>query len=337
MRFAPGSTNGGRRPDEVDDPTDLPRPSLLAVLKRSRVEFRNDNLTTLAAGLTYYAILAVVPGLIVLFTALGLFGKDVTGRVVSDVNKVAPGSAGHFVQTLLSQAQTHKTGTGLMAIVGILIALWSASSYVNGFRQASNVIYGIGEGRPIWKTAPLRLGVTAFAIVVLVLCAVIVVVSGSIADQVGNSIGAGHAAVVAWSIVKWPILLILVSALLAVLFWASPNAKQAGIKWISPGGVIATLCWLVVSAAFALYVTHFSSYNKTYGALAGLVIFLIWLWLTNLALLFGAEVNAELEHAKAIAEGLPEQVRPFAEPRDTRKLDEHDRETLRAARSQHSP
>jgi membrane protein len=307
---------------------------LLAVVKRARAEFRNDHLTTLAAALTYYAVLAVIPGLIVLFTALGVLGNHVTGQVVAQVNKVAPGSAGHFVQTLISQAQTHKTGTGVTAIMGLALALWSASCYVNGFRKASNVIYGIGEGRPIWKTAPLRLAVTAVAVAILVLCAMIVVVSGSIANQVGNAIGAGHAAVIAWNIAKWPILVILVSVLLATLFWASPNAKQAGIKWVSPGGVIATLCWLAVSAAFAVYVTNFSGYNKTYGALAGLVIVLIWLWLTNLALLFGAEVNAELEHAKAIAEGLPEHVRPFAEPRDTRKLDEQDRQALRAARDQ---
>jgi membrane protein len=319
--------------EKVDGPTELPRPSLLAVLKRSRAEFRNDHLTTLAAALTYYAVLAVVPGLVVVFVALGFFGGDITNRVVTQVNDVAPASSGQFVHSLMTQARSHKTGTGVMAIVGVAIALWSASSYVNAFRQASNVIYGIGEGRPAWKTVPLRLGVTALAVAIMVVCAVIVVVSGSIARAVGNAIGAGHAAVLVWSIVKWPILLILVSILLAVLFWASPNAKQAGIKWVSPGGVLATVIWIVVSAAFAFYVTNFSSYNKNYGALAGIVIFLIWLWLTNLALLLGAEVNAELDHAKAIAEGLPEETRPFAEPRDTRKFDEQDREALGHARA----
>lgn len=318
---------------EPSGPTDLPKPSLLAVLKRARAEFRNDHLTTLAAALTYYAVLAVIPGLIVLFTALGLFGKSLTGRVVAQVNSVAPGSAGHLVHTLLVQAQGHKSGSGIMAIVGVVIALWSASSYVNAFRQASNVIYGIGEGRPIWKTVPLRLGITTIAVVLLVACGLIVVVSGSIANEVGNAIGAGHTAVLAWNIAKWPVLLILISILLAVLFWASPNAKQAGIRWVSPGGLIATVLWLIFSALFAVYVVEFSSYNKTYGPLAGIVIFLVWLWLSNVAVLLGAEVNAELDHAKAIADGLPEDVRPFAEPRDTRKLDENDQQAVKEAQS----
>ena len=224
---------------------------MLAVLKRSRAEFRNDHLTTLAAALTYYGVLAMVPGLLVLFTALGLFGKHVTQKVAAQVNHVAPGSAGHFVQTLLQQAQSHKTGTGVAAIVGLVIALWSASSYVNGFRQASNVIYGIGEGRPLWKTVSIRMAVTIFAVVILMLCGVIVVVSGSIANEIGNAFGVGHTAVVVWDVAKWPVLVVLVSLLLAVLFWATPNAKQAGIKWISPGGVVATVMWLIVSALFA--------------------------------------------------------------------------------------
>lgn len=317
----------------VEGPTDLPKPSLVAVLKRSRVEFRNDNLTTLAAALTYHGVLAIVPGLVVLFTLLGLLGRHATSQVVAQINAVAPGSSGQFVGSLMSQAQTHKSGTGVMAIVGLAIALWSASSYVNSFRQASNVIYGVGEGRPMWKTLALRLGVTAVAVVLLVVSAAIVVLSGSVANAVGNAIGAGHTAVLAWNVAKWPILLVVVSVLLAILFWASPNAKQGGIRWISPGGLLATVLWAVVSALFAVYVVNFSSYEKNYGALAGIVVFLIWLWLTNIVLLLGAEVNAELDHAKAIADGLPADVRPFAEPRDTRKLDEQERSALRQAQA----
>jgi membrane protein len=315
----------------ADGPREHSKPSFKAVLQRSRREFRNKNLTTLAAALTYYGVLATVPGLIVLFTVLGLLGRRVSTNVAQQVNSVAPGSSGHFVQTLLSQAQSHKSGTGAMAIVGVLIALWSASSYVNAFRQTSNIIYEIGEGRPIWMTVPVRLAVTAVAVIALVVCAVIVVVSGSIANTVGNLMGAGHTAVVIWDIVKWPVLLVVVSALLAVLFWASPNAKQAGFKWVSPGGVVATVAWLVLSGLFAVYVTNFSSYSKNYGPLAGLVIFLIWLWLSNVALLLGAEINAELDHERAIAAGLPPDLTPFVQPRDTRKLTEHDKQAVREA------
>lgn len=316
-----------------DSPADLPRPSLVAVVRRARQEFRNDHLTDLAAALTYYGVLSIVPALIVLVAVLGLLGKDTTNQVLSQAQTIAPGSSAEFVQTLIVQAQANRTGAGVGAVVGILVAIWSASGYVAAFMRASNVIYDIGEGRPIWKTLPIRIGVTVLAVLVMVVGAVIVVVSGPVAQQIGNLVGAGDAAVLAWNIVKWPVLLVLVSVLLAVLFWASPNARQANIKWVSPGGVIAVIVWLVISGLFALYVTHFSSYNKTYGSLAGVVIFLVWLWLTNVAILLGAEINAELDHAHAIAEGLPEEVEPFAQPRDTRKLDDEERRAVEQAKA----
>lgn len=305
---------------EPDSPTELSKPSLVAVLKRARGEFKADHLTDLAAALTYYAVLSIVPGLIVLLSILGLLGQDTTQQVISQVEAVAPGSAAETVKTLMTQAQANRTGAGLGAIFGILIALWSASGYVAAFMRASNIIYDIGEGRPIWKTLPTRVGVTVFAVIVLVLSAVIVVVSGPVARQVGDVLGLGDTTVLLWSILKWPVLLVLISVLLAVLFWASPNAKQPGIKWVSPGGLIAVVMWLAISALFAVYVANFSSYDKTYGSLAGVVIFLVWLWLSNIAFLLGAEINAELDHGKAIEGGLPEDVQPFAVPRDTRKL-----------------
>ncbi len=325
-----GGTGAAKEPDS---PTDLPNRSLLAVVKRALGEFKHDHLTDLAAGLTYYGVLSIVPALIVLVAILGLLGRDTTSQVMGQVQTIAPGSSAQLVGTLIAQAQSDKRGAGLGAVLGILIALWSASGYIAGFMRASNVIYDIGEGRPIWKTLPIRIGVTVLAVVVMVLGAVIVVVSGPVAEQIGNVIGAGNTAVTVWNILKWPVLILLVSVLLAVLFWASPNAKQAGIKWVSPGGVIAVLLWLVISALFAVYVTHFSSYNKTYGSLAGIVIFLVWLWLTNLAILMGAEINAELDHGRAIAEGLPEDVEPFAEPRDTRKLGQEDQRQLKRAKN----
>jgi membrane protein len=321
-------TETGARPDldpeHPSRPSELSEPSLFAVMKRAGKEFKHDNLTVLAAALTYYGILSIVPGLIVLFAILGLLGSNTTHHLVQQVQSVAPGSSAHFVRTLIKQAQADKKDAGIGAVVAILIALWSASGYVGAFRKASNIIYGIGEGRPLWKTLPLRFGVTIVAVVILVVAAVITVVSGPIAKQVGDSIGAGSTAVLVWNIVKWPVLFLLVSLLLAILFWASPNAKQGGFRWISPGGIIATVGWVAVSGLFALYVVNFSSYNKTYGSLAGVVIFLVWLWLTNIALLFGAEVNAELDHGRAMAEGLPEDVEPFAIPRDTRKLSDED-------------
>jgi membrane protein len=317
--------------ESPESPADLPSSSLKDVLRRARVEFRRDHLTDLAAGLTYYATLSAVPALILLVAILGLLGPDTTTQLTNQIQAIAPGSSAELVRNLIGQAQANRTGAGIGAIVGLVVALWSASGYVAAFMRASNVIYDIGEGRPIWKTVPIRIGLTVLVVVVIVLSVVIVVVSGPVAQQVGDLIGAGDTAVLVWNIVKWPVLLVLVSVLLAILFWASPNAKQAGIEWVSPGGVIAVVIWVGASALFALYVTHFASYDRTYGSMAGVVIFLVWLWLTNIALLLGAEVNAELEHGRAIAEGLPADVQPFAEARDTRKLDEEETRAVEEA------
>lgn len=324
------------RDDAPDSPTELPKASIVAVLKRARVEFKRDHVTDLAAALTYYGVLSIAPALVVLVAALGLMGHDATTQVVNQVQHLTPGSSAEFVRTLIDQAQANKKSAGLGAVIGLLIAIWSASGYVAAFMRASNVIYDIPEGRPIWKTVPVRVGVTLFAVVIMIISAVIVVVSGPVAEQIGNLIGAGSTAQLVWGILKWPVLLVLVSVLFAVLFWASPNAKQGGVKWVSPGGVIAVLIWLVVSGLFALYVAFFSSYNKTYGSLAGIVVFLVWLWLTNLAILLGAEVNAELDRSRAIAEGVPDDLEPFAEPRDTRKMDEEEKQLIAEAAERRS-
>lgn len=299
----------------------------MPILKRVRVQFGLDNCTDLAAALTYYAVLAAVPGLIVLLSILGITGAS-THQLTVQVDKIAPGSMAEVIKTLINQAHSQQSGAGVAAVVGVIIALWSASGYVGAFMRAANRVYDIGEGRPIWKTAPLKLALTVFAVVMLVAMTGIVVLTGSVARTVGDTIGVGSTAVTIWNIAKWPILVVLISVLLAVLFWAAPNAKQGSIKWISPGGVIATVCWIVFSALFALYVTDFSSYNKTYGSLAGMIVLLVWLWLSNITLLFGLEVNAELERQHAIDRGLPEDTGPYVELRDTRKLSDEQRQAL---------
>src|SRR6476661_3346744 len=242
---------------DVHSPTHLPSSSIRDVVKPARAELRRDPPTDLAAGLTYYATLSAVPALIVLVSALGLLGPDTTRQVTEQVQSIAPGSSADLVSNLIGQAQSNRTGAGIGAVVGILVALWSASGYVAAFMRASNVIYDIGEGRPIWKTLPIRIGLTVLAVVVIVVAVIIAVVSGPVAQQVGDAIGVGDTTVLVWNIVKWPILVIVVSVFLALLFWASPNAKPAGLKFVSPGGAIAVLIWHGASAIFALYVSHF--------------------------------------------------------------------------------
>jgi membrane protein len=302
----------------ADKPTQLAGRSWLGVLKRTVTEFQDDALTDWAAALTYYAILSIFPGLIVMLAAFSLIGDEDTAKRA--VDEIAPGNVGESVQGFLTELQAGQHSAGLLAIVGLLGALWSASGYVSAFMRASNAIYDVPEGRPIWKTIPVRLGVTIATGILLVISAMIVVFTGGIAERVGGWLGVGSQAVLVWDIVKWPVLVVLISLMLAILYWAAPNARHGGFRWVSPGGVLAVLVWIVASAAFALYVANFASYNKTYGTLGGVIAFLVWLWISNIAVLLGAEFDAELERGRAIEAGHPADEEPFVALRDTRKL-----------------
>jgi membrane protein len=290
------------------------------VVKRTVSEFREDNLTDLAAALTYYGVLAIFPAIIALVSILGLVGHSATQPLIDNLGKVAPGPAKTIFTSAIQNLQKSQGAAGLVFIAGLAGALWSASGYVAAFMRASNAIYDIEEGRPIWKTVPVRLGVTIVTVALLAISAVAVVLTGGLAKQVGNLIGVGASAVTIWDIAKWPVLLLLVSFMFSILYWAAPNVKHPGFRWLSPGGVFAVAIWVIASGAFALYVASFSSYNKTYGALAGVVVLLVWLWISNIAILLGAEFNAELERGRRIEAGHPADEEPFVEPRDTRKM-----------------
>lgn len=318
--------------DETPDtPAEIPVAGWRQILKRALSQFRHDDITDRAAALTYFGVLALFPAVLVLVSLLGLVGRSTTHRVLSNVDQLAPGSVRSFLNGIIEQTQGRADAASAAAIVGILLAIWSASGYVAAFMRATNAIYGVDEGRPIWKTAPIRLGVTVAVLVMLVIGALIVVLTGSIATQVGHALGIGNTAVLIWDVAKWPVLLVLVSVMFSLLYWACPNVKQPGFRWITPGGALAVVVWLVASGAFALYVSFANSYNKTYGSLATVIIFLVWLWITNIAVLLGAEFNAETEHQQAIQAGLPEQVEPFVAVRDTRKLSDDERDRVTAA------
>lgn len=302
-----------------DSPTDLSAGSWLAAGKRSLSEFKNDILQDRAAALTYYGIQALFPGLLVLVTLLGLLGRSATQPLMTNLTAAAPSAVRQILQHAVSNLQRNHGTAGVLAIVGILLGLWSASSYVAAFMRASNAIYDVPEGRPAWKTYPLRFGVTLLVVVLLAFSALIVVVTGGLARHVGQLIGASSAAVTVWDIAKWPVLLIIFGLMLAVLYWASPNAKRR-FRWVSPGALVAIVAWLIASGLFGLYVANFGHYNKVYGSIAGIIIFLIWMWISNVAILLGAEFNAELERGRAIAAGNPPDAEPFVELRDTRKL-----------------
>jgi membrane protein len=305
-----------------DRPRDLDRQSWGGVLRRTVKEFQEDNLTDWAAALTYYGVLSIFPMLIVLLSVLGLIGSSATQPLITNLGQVAPGPAQQIFTSAIGNLQKSQGTAGVLFAVGIAGALWSASGYVAAFMRASNAIYEVEEGRPIWKTAPVRIWVTLVLVVLLAVSAVAVIVTGGLAKQVGNVIGVGSSAVTAWDIAKWPVLLLVISLMFAILYWASPNVKQPGFRWISPGGLLAVVVWILSSGLFALYVANFSSYNKTYGALGGVIAFLVWLWISNIAVLLGAEFNAELERGRQIEAGMPADREPFLEPRDTRKMDD---------------
>ncbi|USQ86858.1 YihY/virulence factor BrkB family protein [Streptomyces phaeoluteigriseus] len=322
------------RPDEQverrapDEPSGLPKRSWLAVLKGTVKEFKDDELTDRAAALTYYGVLALFPALLVLVSLLGIAGKSATDEVLENLRKLAPGSA----RDILSDAVTQLQGRGgigsIMAIVGIVLAVWSASGYVAAFIRSANAVYDVPEGRPVWKVLPVRVGVTVLLLVLAVISALIVVFTGDLARRAGTALGIGDTALTVWSIAKWPVLVVLVIIMIALLYWATPNVKGRGFRWITPGSVLALLIWLIASAGFAFYVANFASYNKTYGTLAGVIVFLVWLWISNIAILLGLEFDAELARQRAVAGGMPPDEEPYVPPRDTRAWSEEDQRRM---------
>jgi len=307
-------------------PTSFSARTWWKVLVRTAKQFIDDKLTVWAAALTYYGVLSLFPGILVLTAVMGLVSDRVIGEVLRDVSPLIPGPVQEILNSSLENVQSSPRKAGIAAIIGLAVALWSASGYIDGFMQASNAIYDVPEGRPIWKRLPLRLAVTLATGTLLVLSILIVVLSGRLAEALGSALGIARPVVIAWDVLKWPVLAVLIGLLFAILYWASPNARQGGFRWISPGGGVAVLLWIVVSAGFGFYAANFGSYTATYGALGGVVVFLIWLWLSNLAILFGAELDAELERQRAIAAGHPPDKEPYVQLRDDRAVDKDEKE-----------
>ena len=308
------------RPHGADD-----RPSLFATLKRTATEFSEDNLMDWAAALTYYGLLALFPALIALVSIVGLFAdpQSTTQKVTDIVTQIGPDSAAQTFSGPIESITSNRSAAGILFVVGLAIALWAASGYVGAFMRASNIVFETPEGRPFWKLRPLQMLVALVMVILLALLALALVLTGPLAEAVAEPLGIGDAAVTAWDIAKWPVMLAVVVAMISVLYYASPNVKLRGFKWVTPGSVVAVVVWLIASAGFAFYVGNFGSYDETYGTLGGVVVMLIWLWITNLALLFGHELNAERERSHELAEGKARaekeiQLEPRSEPKEQR-------------------
>jgi membrane protein len=295
-----------RRADYRPEGTDA-RSSLFATIKRTFTEFSEDNMSDWAAALTYYGLLSLFPALIALVSILGLFGDPAatTKTVTEVVTKLGPSSAADTFAGPIKSITSHKSAAGILFVVGLATALWSASSYVGAFMRAANVIYETPEGRPFWKLRPLQILVTLVMVVMLAAVALAIVLTGPVVSAVAGPLGIGSTAVSIWDIAKWPVLLLVVVLMFAVLFHAAPNVRLQGFKWVSPGALFAIVLWLIASAVFAFYVANFGSYDKTYGTLGGLVCLLVWMWITNVALLLGMELNSERERSRELAAGVP--------------------------------
>jgi membrane protein len=309
-------------PRKPDTPADLTKPSWTYTFKKAFTEFGRDQCTDLAAALTYYAVLALFPALLALVSLLGVFGQgeSTTSAMLDMIRQIGQGNAADQLRGPISQ-MTQANSAGFALVFGLLGALWSASGYVGAFGRAMNRVYQIDEGRPVWKLRPLQLLITLVGVLLVALVLVGLVVSGPVARAVGEAVGLGDAAVTVWNIAKWPVMLLIVVVLVALLYYATPNIRQPKFRWISIGAAIAIVTWVIASAAFGFYVSNFGNYNKTYGSLAGVIVFLLWLWLTNLALLFGAEVDAELERSRQLQAGIKAEETLQLPPRDTRASD----------------
>jgi membrane protein len=319
-----GESRSESRTPAVDDerkagsPTDLARRSWGYVLRKTYREFGDDHCPDLAAALTYYAVLSLFPAAIAVISLLGVVGQSQKSvdKVVEVLEPLVSTDTLNTVQPALEHI-ANSQGAGIGLVLGVLGALWSASGYVGAFGRAMNTVYEIEEGRPFWKLRPLTLLVT-LAVIVLVACVlVMLIVSGPLADSIGDAIGLGTQAVTVWRIAKWPVLVLFVVLIVAMLYYATPNVKPSQFKWLSVGAIVAILVWVAASLAFAFYVATFGNYDKTYGSLAGAVAGLLWLWITNLALLFGAELDSELERARQLQAGIPAEEELQLPARDT--------------------
>lgn len=291
-------------------------------LKRSVAEFSRDQCSDIAAALTYYSVLSVFPALIAGVSLLSLVGEaERTQEFILEMFREMVDAS--FVESIepIVEVVTATSGAGIGLVVGILAAMWTASNYVNAFSRAMNRIYETEEGRSVLVLRPLLYAVTAGLILMVVSAAMMLVVSGPVVEALGNVVGMGDAAMAALDYATIPSLLLVAALCIALLYYCTPNIGQPGAKWVLPGALAAILVMSAATVGVGFYVGNFASYEATYGALAGVIIFLFWIYIMNMVLLFGAQLNSELERGRQLQAGieaertvmLPERARKGAD------------------------
>ena len=289
------------RTDRTHDPVrraDAAHPGTVTTVRHALIAFHRHGLLDWAAALTYYSVLSIFPGLVVLVSLLGVAGQATTDTVIDEITRFAPGPVGDTLIDGIGELRESPTTASFFAIAGLVAALWSASGYVGAFMRASNTLYGVPEGRPLWWVWPVRLGITVITGALVIVCAFLIVFTGGMARWLGRFVGADGVFITVWEAGKWPVLVILMSLILAILYWAAPNVR-IGFRPVGLGSVIAVVLWVAVSAGFAGYVANFASYDRTYGTLGGVIVFLVWLWISNIAVLFGAELDSRMRRRHA--------------------------------------
>lgn len=296
----------------------LPLRSWRGTLERTGKRFYEDHMLQWAAALAFFGVISIFPALLAMVALLGVIGAPVIQPLIENISELAPGPVRDLVLSSLGSIEDSASGSSTALIVSVAAALWTASAYVGAFIPAANIVWEVDEARPVWRKLVLRVLLTLTLLLLIVVTALGVVLTGPIAREVGGAVGLGEPAVEAWRLAKWPFLALAMMGLLSILYWMSPNVRHPGWRWMTPGSVAAVLVWIAGSLLFTFYLSNFDSYNATYGAIGGVLVFLLWLWITNIAILLGAQLNAEIERTRAIEGGmLPEDRTPFLPLRDT--------------------
>lgn len=288
-------------PATVTHPGRLPARAWWSTLRRTAREFLDDKLLQWAAALAFFAALSLFPALLALVALLGVIGAPALEPLIDNVSAVAPGTARDIALDALRSIRSGDAANRTL-VLALAVALWSSSAYVGALIPAANIVWEVEEERPLWKKLLLRMTLTVVLLLLIAAVALAVVLTGPIAQRAGSVVGAGDEALRIWSIAKWPFLAVTLMLVVSVLYWAAPNVDHPGWRWLLPGSVLAVVLWIAASLGFSFYVSNFGTYQAVYGSVGGVLVFLIWLWLSNIAVLLGAELSAELERTRALDE-----------------------------------
>lgn len=307
-----------------DSPAQLSRDDWRVILTRTWHEFRINQVYDIAAALTYYAVLATFPAILATLALLGIFGS--AEAVTNDVLRVIEELGGSSVIDPLREAIEQLLNASHAAsafIVGLVGALWATSGFVGAFGRGLNRIYGVEEGRPFWRKRPVMIGISAILLVLATISGFAIVLTGPIAESAARVLGLDEGVVFWWDLGKLPVLAAIAIFVIALLYWAAPNVKRRNLRWFSVGAVAALLSWMIATVVFGSYALGFGSYERTYGVLGGAVAFLLWLWLSNLAMVFGAVLDTEVERARQLRAGIAAEDQVQLPLRDDRMIDKN--------------